>query len=641
MARHLLCAGLVLTWVVGLFASHARAATPSEELLPDTTAGFLAVPDVDALRAQWKATELGQLFNDPAMQPFVEDLNAQLKAKLSKTGIKLGITWEDLDDVYAGEVCLAAVQPHHEKPEIQIKQHALVLLVDVTGKEEAVGKLLKKVNDSQIAKGSKVSTTKLAGHTVTVFELKKKEGAIDLDHAYYAVAKDHLVASDNLATITAILSLLDKPEGPSLAKVAAFKAANDHVVKSAGESQPHIRWYVNPFRYAEVARAMAGGKKKRGRDILKVLQEEGFSAVQAAAGHLTLASDTHEILHHSYIYAPKDPKAAEGDKYQLAMRMLNFPNAKTAAPPAWVPFNCGTYLTLNWKMRDAFDKYLGSLVDRFTDEEDLYETILKGIKEDVNGPMVDLRADLMAHLGERAVLMIDTVEPITTKSERLMLAIELVNPAAVAKTVDKAMEKDPDARKREYKGQVIWEITSEEETKFTVEEIRIDGPGFSAGNDEVAPAEEPAEAGKLPNSAVTVAHGHLIVASHVDFIIRALDAQEKTLGDVEDFQRVNVALDQLGGGDEALRHFVRTDKAYQTTYELVRMGKMPQAETILGKVLNRLAAGDDEEELVRKQEIDGTKMPEYDAVRKYLGPAGFYVISEDDGWRVTGCLLKK
>lgn len=103
---------------------------------------------------------------------------------------------------------------------------------------------------------------------------------------------------------------------------------------------------------------------------------------------------------------------------------------------------------------------LASLVDRFADEKDLFETVLQGIKDDVNGPQVDLRADLIAHLGERAMVIIDTVEPIT-KSERLMLAVELIDPAAVAKTIDKAMEKDPDARKREHKGQVIWEITNE------------------------------------------------------------------------------------------------------------------------------------------------------------------------------------
>ena len=34
-------------------------------------------------------------------------------------------------------------------------------------------------------------------------------------------------------------------------------------------------------------------------------------------------------------------------------------------------------------------------------------------------------------------------------------------------------------------------------------------------------------------------------------------------------------------------------------------------------------------------------MPDYEKVRTFLGPAGLYVQSEDTGWFVAGCLLKK
>ena len=43
----------------------------------------------------------------------------------------------------------------------------------------------------------------------------------------------------------------------------------------------------------------------------------------------------------------------------------------------------------------------------------------------------------------------------------------------------------------------------------------------------------------------------------------------------------------------------------------------------------------------RQQQIDDSKMPPYDAVRRYLGPAGAYVKSEANGWVVVGCVLTK
>ena len=37
----------------------------------------------------------------------------------------------------------------------------------------------------------------------------------------------------------------------------------------------------------------------------------------------------------------------------------------------------------------------------------------------------------------------------------------------------------------------------------------------------------------------------------------------------------------------------------------------------------------------------GAKMPEFDKVRESLGPGGFFVHPEDDGWLVRGCLLER
>ena len=56
------------------------------------------------------------------MAPFIEDLKEQIKSKLSKTRIRLGITIDDLEDVYGGEVSISALQPGNDET-----QHALAL----------------------------------------------------------------------------------------------------------------------------------------------------------------------------------------------------------------------------------------------------------------------------------------------------------------------------------------------------------------------------------------------------------------------------------------------------------------------------------------------------------------------------------
>ena len=107
-----------------------------------------------------------------------------------------------------------------------------------------------------------------------------------------------------------------------------------------------------------------------------------------------------------------------------------------------------------------------------------------------------------------------------------------------------------------------------------------------------------------------------------------------------DYQIVNESLNKLGAGEESFRFFIRTDEAYRPTYELIRQGKMPESETMFGKALNSLL-GPEDEDVLREQEIDGSQMPEYQVVRRYLGPAGLFLQTEKNGWFITGCLLNK
>jgi hypothetical protein len=67
---------------------------------------------------------------------------------------------------------------------------------------------------------------------------------------------------------------------------------------------------------------------------------------------------------------------------------------------------------------------------------------------------------------------------------------------------------------------------------------------------------------------------------------------------------------------------------------------MAEAETLFGALLNRWFAPD-EEGVVRKQQIDGKKLPEFAKVRSYFGPGGLFVDTEQDGWLLIGCLLKQ
>jgi hypothetical protein len=211
----------------------------------------------------------------------------------------------------------------------------------------------------------------------------------------------------------------------------------------------------------------------------------------------------------------------------------------------------------------------------------------------------------------------------------------------VAATVEKQMKTDEDAKRRVINGHVVWEVVDEQSDlpMVTIENnpaLTADGTG--------TPADEPQEEEKpiLPNSAVTVAYGHLFVATHIDILAKVL-ADEPARGKLSassDYQRVAAEIAKLRLSSQSAEMFTRTDDAYRQVYELLRAGRMPEAESMFGKLLNAML-GEGKEGVLRTQRIDGSKLPEYDLVRRYFGPAGITVTTEDEGWFVTGFTLNK
>ncbi|HUE74413.1 MAG TPA: hypothetical protein VMP01_26255 [Pirellulaceae bacterium] len=626
-----------------LLAGQAAAIQPSETLLPNTTKGYAATPDIEELRSKFKETQFGELVRDEAMKEFIEDLRIQLREKLNNAGARLGLTWEDLEGVPAGEVAIAAIQPDAKDRD----SHATAILVDITSKRAQADALLAKMDKNLLAQRAVKSSDKAGAINLTIYTLPAREVerlvgrervmVKVIDVVVHFIQDDQLVVTDHKAIAQGIAGRFGKDAADTLAKLPAFEHVAARLAKDQGKLAPQVRWFLEPFGYTEVSRAMAGGKRKRGMDLLAVLRKQGFTAIQGLGGHVFLATGAEELLHRSFVYAPTSATDLTQGKWELAMRMLDFPNSNKLAPPAWVSQDVGTYVTFHNKLQNSF-WYAETLIDEYMGDKGVFKDMIDNLKIDPAGPMIDIKRELVDHLGERVIVISDVEVPVTTKSERLIVAIEITNPAVVAKTLQKNFSADPKAKKREIGGHIIWEVANEETSD---PELTIEGDdgGFVAARakEEVVQAEP-----ILPNMAFTVFKGQLMVATHVDFLadLMANADKIKPLDGSAEYKRVDTALIRLGAANDALRSFTRTDKSYRGTYDLVRQGKLPQAETILARVLNNVL-GSGKKEDVRQQEIDGSKLPPFEQVQKYLGPAGAYLHTEENGWILVGCLLKK
>lgn len=629
----------------------AQAVRPSETLLPKTTVGIASTTNFDTLEQQWKKTQIAQLLADPVMQPFEKDLRQQIQDRWSAARERLGLSLEDMQGVPNGEVALAIIQP---KP----GEAAMAMLMDVTGHLPQAQAMLTKAQANLVKQGAKENRQVIGPATVLIYDLPLSDAAQAAPQAgaaaapavqpgtrqtVYFLTQNMVGASDNLSVIQGILArIAGNGKGDSLADVMGFQAVMKRCAADHPEAKPQVRWFIHPLGYAEAARAATPKEKRRkGKTIIEIIRNQGYTAFQGVGGFVDFSADDYQIIHRTAVYAPPP--------YIESMKMFVLPNKpdKDLAPEPWVSREIASYTTLYADILNVFDNF-GPLYDEFAGQKGIWIQTVKGMEVDPYGPQIDLRKEFIQQLGQRVTIVTDYKLPITTTSERLIFAIEAKDEKAVAKALEKCVKNDPTMKKREIDGRIIWEIVEEQEPE--VPSISLDVPSLAPKKekpDPGAPKEDSEDEEKekhfLPHGAITVAHGRLLIASHMDFLLKVLKPvpEPEMLRNNLEFKQVWETIDQkLGMSEQCVRQFSFTDENLRPTYELIRQGKMPQSETLLGRALNTMA-GAGRSGTIRKQQISGQNLPDYQVVRRSLGPGGLGGTTEPTGWFFKGFLEKR
>jgi hypothetical protein len=603
----------LITALVGL-GPHAFAAGPAESLLPASTKGFLATSNVAELRKAFELTQPGELARLESFQPLVEDLQKQLDEQLRK---RIGVKLDDVMNAAAGELAIALIQPDPTNR----NSHAVAVVADVKGERAAAEALVASATKNLLAKKAKQVTKKAGDATLTMLQLPAAAPDKPGPTVVFCVHADTVVLADDEKVAAAIVARLGGGAKGALQSVPAFGKIGDKTWSAAGKAPVHLRWFIEPLDYAEASRAALAEKKRRGPDPIKILRGEGFEAVAGIGGCLQLHADDREIVHRTYAYAPPANDAKKGERFRGAANLLEFPNAANLTVQPWVPNAVSRYLTFQ-ALPDKVFRSLGSLYDARADEPGLWQETLAGLKggED-KGPKIDVSKELVAHLSGRVTLITHYHEPINTQSERWTLALEL-QPGkdaeiAVRDAIEKLIDRR-DMRKMKINGEDAWELL-EELTK------------------------EEKERKKAPKSkgVLTVQQAHLFFGSHADYLETALEPHKPAdqLQNAADLKLVEDELAKLGSRQDSFRFFTRGDESWRVNYELLRKGEMPSAQSLLGKWLSRMLPA--EKGTPRKQLIKPELLPPFADAVSYLGPAGSFTQSDDQGWLTRGVLLKK
>ena len=609
--------------------SFGQEASAVVSLLPKAAQGYVRVIDMPRLRERWDKTELAKFAKDPALKSFWDDQRQDIETRLADAGWQLNIEAAKLVDVASGEAVLSWIA----NPENRRKPYALALVVDVAGRTKDTEELLASVDKQLKAKGATAKSLKVGGETVLQYTLPRKPGELLLQETFYSVAKDRLIASDDLALVEKMLAAQVKPMADSLSEDADYQTAIQRVdgLLNRGE----IEYFVRPIGLARVIREISGKREgSRSTDVLKVLEDQGFGHFRAVAGRVEVSANGMDMLHQGAVIAPKPLPGSAA--------IVNTPNEVSWTLPDWIGGDVSALVNICWNIQESFWKSEG-LMDGLADSPGVFKQFVKGMAENETGPKVDITKEVLPYLTNDIISMSDCKEPITVDSRRTMIALRVTEPEKLFKVLERVMNNEPDAKLLEFEGHKLWKVVRED----SVEGLDIDagdlGADFGEFGDQPMQS-KPEDEPWLSNWAITIYGDRLMFASHAeliqDSISQAKSGKPSPLASDIEYVRARKAIEVLANGRNGCSwQVLRSDLSYRVQYELFREGKLPQSQSMVATIMERLTQPKKELRGKEKQQIDGTKLPPFDQIRGYLQPGGMMFESTDDGWVYTGFLL--
>lgn len=639
---------LVIGWLCflssfpGLFfasaveAQEAGTYVEAIDLFPDSVGGFLRIVDFPTASGAWQKTSLSALADDPAMEPFWESQRANAEQELLNRGLKVGVRLDDLRQIASGEVVAAwSTFPDPKRP------YAVTLVADVRGRQQQAESVLEQIDAAMKDRRATRNDVGYLDQTIRVYSLRRAPGQLQIQQVAITLDDQRLIASDRQVVVERMLDAIGGQQPDE--RLVDAEDFGEVMARIGKPEANECHWFARPLPFARILREVAETDRGNRVDIVQLLEGQGFDAVRAGGGRVKIGEAEYDLLHQGFIWAPTP--AGQTERFRLAARMLQFPNVPLSPLPRWIGDDVATCLRMSWKMEEAFWAAETLVDEAFGDE--IFRPTLEGIKEDPEGPQIDIPNNVIAHFDDQLILLTDNVEPAAPDSERMLVAVRLSDYEKVAEAVRKAMESEPDATRVEaLADHPAWKVVPREEP-LDFEDDLFDDFGFEA--DQAPQEERPAPL--LEQWAITVVQGpaeegqgtvaYLIFSSHAEMLVDAVRRIQEPPGEglasQEDVQTVFAKIEQLGGDARSLDRVNRLSKAWRTKYELLRQGKLRESDSFLASLVRRLAEGD--ESVQDPEDRSAAKLPDFQEIRKYLNPAGSFLHTEDDGWSLTGFLL--
>lgn len=581
---------------LGLRANLAAAATPPEQVLPDSTVFFVKIADVGKFREAFRASTYGQLWNDPALAPLRADLIEKIKPTSDALKDKVGVTLQELFELPKGAVAIAGIAGGDEaKPTI-----SLAIVADAGSNSAKLAEVLTRSNKQAEQNGAKVAVETFKGNPLHVItppaEAAGGDGPPPPPVVWTYSGETFFLGSD----VAAIKDLATNAGGRGSSAFGAGEAFVKTQNKIGGEAAQAI-WFADVVKLIKFAtRAGARGNDAQAQQLAFQIQALGLDGLKSVGGSLSLSTGGYSSQTKTFFNAP-----AAGVKGLL--KLFSFPPV-AMRPEPWVPATVASYQTFSWDLDNAY-KAIEDLVNQF--QPGMLNVLEQQLVGPEGGQPLSFQKDLFDPIGDRITLIGDFKKPIREDSQRIVAAVALENAKAFQATLDRLIALAHAApKKREFQGTTILD--------FELPEMPPQAGGV-----------QPQLKGPI---SVAVAKDALFMTTDTTLLEQVLRPGVTPLSESPEFQTVLKELPEKFSG----MTFVKPDEQARITYDMFKSGRFEQA------VKQGMAASRQGQPVPEiPQLVDPAKLPDFEVFAKYLTLGGSYSVMDDDGLTQTGFSLRK
>ena len=551
------------------------APVPADRLLPGDVYGYLSIPDIPAFRRAWEDSLYGELTRDPSLADFREELLGRVKKLSQELEQQVGVDLETLLQLPAGQLSAAFVRLPKDA-ETGKREFAGVLLADFSeDSEDTIDTLLDKAMEALEKNGAVRSTKEVDGTRIVIYASKQPNGDGDnaagegkvTEQFAWFVRDTRFVLSSSPAALEAMLARWDGKHEQTFAANDVYSYIMQRCRTYEAGGTSIVEWYANPFGLLQAGLQAGGQQAQQFALVGNFLPILGVTKMKAIGGTMVIGGDDQVAASRTLIYVQKPVTGL--------LNLFHWPATKQA-PPAWVNASAETYTAINWDFPGAY-RAVSSLVNSFYGEGFL-ERQLDDFATSPGGPGIHPKKDFLDNL--TGGINYFSVAPPADNPEEMAAVLGLGT--ADEKKMNSVLQSIAavpglDLGTREFMGHTIYEFETE-----------LPGGGTKIN--------------------ITVAHGHLLFSSKPELLDQVLSGNDTTrpLEQIALWKRIASRFPDK----TSLISFSWQNARIRALYGMLRSGQLDEADD----------AG-----------VDFSKLPEFDAVSKYLPASASYVVPDEHG----------